>query len=153
MFNIWTINFKTYNTVTGLQTRIPRAFKPCWIQEPVILTDALGRVVPIHLELINSWDVFESVLIARFDQLPGQNKIARREYAIQENSLKLEIDRSQSFESSFLPGRRMDMSMIFKATDDRNRNSCPSCRAVSLVDSNFEMKWYLYRPSQCTTQV
>ncbi|KAH9209390.1 hypothetical protein DL95DRAFT_526918 [Leptodontidium sp. 2 PMI_412] len=148
MFNIWTVNFKTYNAVINLQTRIPRECKPCWIQEPLILTDALGRVAPIHLELINSWHVFESVLIARFDRLPGQEKIVRREYAIQETNLKLEIDRSQSFESSFLPGRRLDMSMVFQAVDDRGENSCPSCRTTSHVDSDSEIKclkcgtWY-----------
>lgn len=59
MFNIWTVNLKTYNAVMNFQTCIRREFKPCWIQEPLILTDALGRVAPIHLELINSWDVFE----------------------------------------------------------------------------------------------
>ncbi|PVH79678.1 hypothetical protein DL98DRAFT_214990 [Cadophora sp. DSE1049] len=148
MFNIWFVNFKTYHAVVDLQTRIPREFKPCWIQEPLILTDALGRVAPIHLELINSWDVFESVLVARFNQLPGQGKITRREYAIQETTLKLEIDRSQSFESSFLPGRKLDMSMIFKAFDGRNENSCPSCRTTSHVNSDSEIKcskcgtWY-----------
>ncbi|KAH8589052.1 hypothetical protein B0O99DRAFT_677018, partial [Bisporella sp. PMI_857] len=57
---IWTLSFKTYNVMADLQSRIPKEFGPFWIQEPVFLTDALGRVAPIHLELINSWDVFDS---------------------------------------------------------------------------------------------
>ncbi|KAH6721849.1 hypothetical protein BKA61DRAFT_164201 [Leptodontidium sp. MPI-SDFR-AT-0119] len=148
MRSIWTINFKTYNAVVDLQTRIPREFKPCWIQEPLILTDALGRVAPIHLELINSWDVFESVLIARFNHLPGHRKIARREYAIQEASRKLDIDRSQPYESAFLPGCSLDMSMCFKTFDDNKENSCPSCRKVSHENFDLEIKclkcgmWY-----------
>ena len=36
-------------TPTGLGTH--------WPQEPVTLEDALGFIVPIHLELVNSWDV------------------------------------------------------------------------------------------------
>jgi hypothetical protein len=69
MFKMWTLNFRTYNAVVELQTKIPQKFQPCWIQEPLILTDPLGRVTPIHLELINSWAVFQSVIVARFEKL------------------------------------------------------------------------------------
>ncbi|MAD87603.1 MAG: hypothetical protein CL912_31985 [Deltaproteobacteria bacterium] len=88
--------------------------------------------------------MFESVLIARFDRLPGHGKIVRREYAIQETHLKLEIDRSLSFESSFLPGRQLDMSMIFKASGDWSKNTCPGCHTASYVTSDSGIKWYSY---------
>jgi hypothetical protein len=63
--------YDSYKVLLDVQSRIPREFKPCWIQEPVMLTDALGRVAPIHIELVNSWEVFDSVLTARFINLPG----------------------------------------------------------------------------------
>jgi hypothetical protein len=94
MGKIWTLSFKTYNIVVDLQSRIPKELGPCWIQEPVILTDALDRVAPIHLELINSWGVFDSVLAARFIDLPGEGKIARREYAIHEQNLERDVQRT-----------------------------------------------------------
>lgn len=149
MFKIWTLNFKTYNAVLDLQTRIPQEFKPCWIQEPLILTDPLGRIAPIHLELINSWEVFETVLVARFNRLPGQGKITRREYAITEANLKFDIDRTQSFESSFIPGRRLDMSMVFKGHDELMGTSCPSCRQKSSEASSIQVKWYAILLPHC----
>jgi hypothetical protein len=33
--------------------------------------DAHGRIAPIHLELVNTWDIFEAVLAARFSGLPS----------------------------------------------------------------------------------
>jgi hypothetical protein len=144
MGKIWTLNFKTYNVVVDLQSRIPKEFRPCWIQEPVILTDALGRVAPIHLELINSWDVFDSVLTARFIDLPGEGKIARREYAIHEQNLGRDIQRTQPFTACFLPGRHLDMMVVFQnknESSDTLKNSCPSCKADSKEQSSSTKKW------------
>ena len=106
MRNIWTLNFMTYSVVIDLQSRIPKEFGLCWIQEPVIPTDALGRVASIRLELINSWEVFDSVLALRFIDLPGEGKVARREYAIYEQNLERDVQQTQPFTACFLPGRR-----------------------------------------------
>jgi hypothetical protein len=35
----------------------PRGLDTHWKQAPVTLEDALGNLIPIPLELINSWDV------------------------------------------------------------------------------------------------
>lgn len=114
MARIWTLNFRSYNILLDLQTRVPREFEPCWIQEPLILTDALGHIAPVHLELVNSWDLWESVLEARFRNIPGERKIKRKEYALQDRFSQQDIQRSASFESCFLPGRRVDMSIVSK---------------------------------------
>lgn len=45
-----------HNNIVSLQAT-PRGLGTHWQQEPVILEDALGFVVPIPLELVNSWDV------------------------------------------------------------------------------------------------
>lgn len=126
MTRIWSLNFRSYNILLQLQTRVPPEFESCWIQEPLILTNALGRIAPVHLELINSWDVLESVLEARFRNIPGERKITRREYVLQDRSSQLDIERSASFESSFLPGRKIDMSMVFKQGPSTGA-SCPGC--------------------------
>jgi hypothetical protein len=144
MGKIWTLSFKTYNIVVDLQSRIPKELGPCWIQEPVILTDALDRVAPIHLELINSWGVFDSVLAARFIDLPGEGKIARREYAIHEQNLERDVQRTQPFTSCFLPGRRLDMMVVFQnknESSDTLKNSCPSCKTDSKGQSSSMTKW------------
>lgn len=87
-----------YNTI-DIQQRMPNQTGPCWIQEPATLTDALGRVSPIHLVFINSWEVFDSVLAARFLNLPGQKNLRRGEYALQSQDATRDLKRNQPFET------------------------------------------------------
>jgi hypothetical protein len=140
MAQIWTLNFRSYKILLDLQTRVPREFEPCWIQEPLILTDALGRVAPIHLELINSWDVLESVLMARFRNIPGERKVMQGEYALQDRGSLRDIEKSQVFESSFLPGRKVDMSMIFEQKHTIVK-SCPGCQLEMKEDNAISTIW------------
>ncbi|KAE9362640.1 hypothetical protein N431DRAFT_424419 [Stipitochalara longipes BDJ] len=129
MNKIWTISFGSYKILLNIQTRLPRDFGPCWVQEPVTFIDALGRVAPIHIELVNSWEVFEVSLEARFLNLPRANKIKSGEYAISDSASKRDLVRSQAFTSAFLPGRRINMSMLFQ--EYRSDNSCPVYRHES----------------------
>lgn len=57
MQKIWNINILTYKAIVTLQSRLPPQLERCWTQEPVTLRDALGRVTPVHLEFIESWEV------------------------------------------------------------------------------------------------
>ena len=50
------ISFDTWKTVTSIQSQLQRQLSP-WTQAPVTFDDALGRVVPIPLELVDSWEV------------------------------------------------------------------------------------------------
>jgi hypothetical protein len=145
MARIWTLNFRSYSILLDLQTRVPREFQPCWIQEPLILTDALGRVAPVHLELINSWDVLESVLAARFQNIAGERKIKRREYALQDRGSLNDIDRNAPFDVCFLPGRRVDMTMIFKETQPQTV-SCPGCGMAATQTDPTGSNWYDHSP-------
>lgn len=51
------IDSRTYDTVLVIQTLNPNHLQRSWTQETVMLEDALGRVTPVHLELIDSWEV------------------------------------------------------------------------------------------------
>jgi len=139
MSSILTVNREVYKALLDFQSRIPREFKPCWIQEPVMLTDALGRIMPIHIELVNSWEVFDTVLATRFMGLPGQRKIARKEVAFQDRYLTKDVERTQSFEACFLPGRRIDMSMVFKQINPCT--SCPKCGLEADCTSGAVTQW------------
>ena len=139
MNSILTASQNSYKFLLDDQSRVPREFKPCWIQEPVILTDALGRIMPIHIELVNSWEVFDCVLAARFVNLPGEGKIARKEVAFQDRYLAKDVERCHSFESCFLPGRRIDMSMIFKQINPCK--SCPKCGLEADCTSGAVTQW------------
>ena len=146
MAKIWTLNFKTYSTVVEIQSRIPKELGACWTQEPLILTAALGRVAPIHLELINSWDSFDSVLEARFIGLPGEGKVIRGEYAIHEPILNRDLQHTQPFSACFLPGSRLDMMMVFTNVNelgDTHKNSCPRCKADCREEASSTAEWYV----------
>jgi hypothetical protein len=140
MARIWTLNFRSYNILLDLQTRVPREFEPYWIQEPLILTDALGRVAPVHLELINSWHVLEAVLAARFRNIPGERKVEQGEYALQDRGSLRDIERSQSFETNFPPGRKVDMSIVFNRRQPTG-NPCPACGVESESDGATATTW------------
>ena len=51
------INSMTYDAVLSLNARIPAQLDRVWTQDPVMLEDALGRLMPFHLEFIDSWEV------------------------------------------------------------------------------------------------
>lgn len=63
-------------------------------EEPIILEDAIGRVAPVHLRFITSWDAFDAVLDIRFKGKEGHDKVRRREFTLQERATGREIDRA-----------------------------------------------------------
>jgi hypothetical protein len=143
MRRIWTLSFRSYNILLDLQTRVPPEFAQCWIQEPLILTDAIGRVAPVHLELINSWEVLESVLVARFRNIPGgERKIKHNEYALQDRKSLKDLERDLPFEACFMPGGKVDMAMIFQGSQSWG-NSCPSCGKGSEHRQSVAVIWYV----------
>ena len=66
----------TYNAILVLQARMPAQLDKCWMQDPVILEDALGRVTPFHLEFLDSWEV-RLVLGVRFVHLAYESGFRR----------------------------------------------------------------------------
>lgn len=153
------INLLTYNAALSLQTRIPSQLGGCWRQEPVTLTDAHDRVWPIPLELIDSWEVctstrfeshcsgltvsqaLEAVLEVKFRQVPGHQKIKRREYTLRALHMSADIEHSVPFTSHFLPGRHVDMTMLFKGGPE---SSCPGCKLETVraeADAECQIQW------------
>jgi len=69
--------------------------------------------------------VFESVLAARFLNLQGQKKLQRRENALQRKDATADLERSQPFESCFVPGEDINTYFSFEAII--LTNGCPKC--------------------------
>jgi hypothetical protein len=44
-------------TSVGVQACRPTGFASCWKQEPMTLEDAHGKLLPLPLELVVSWEV------------------------------------------------------------------------------------------------
>lgn len=58
---------------------------------------------------------------------PG--KIARGEFILEESRTKRRIDLSRDWDSCFLPGQRVEMSMTFQISREGG-NDCPGCKAT-----------------------
>ena len=66
MRKIFVVNRATYKAVMDIQTCLPSHLERTLYQEPFILEDAIGRIAPVHMQFINSWEAFDSVLELRF---------------------------------------------------------------------------------------
>ncbi|KAI4282036.1 MAG: hypothetical protein L6R38_003256 [Xanthoria sp. 2 TBL-2021] len=110
MQNIWSANVMTYKAIITLQSQLPRQLERTWTQSPVILKDALGRTTPVHLEFVETFEIFQTVLEMRFDQLPGHRKVQRKEYALSTEQSEQEIDSALAFRRWFRPGQEVDMN-------------------------------------------
>src|SRR5436190_21624377 len=109
MLNIYRLHVETYRSIINIQSMLSSHSERTLIQEPFILEDAIGRVAPVHLQFISSWEAFDSVLDLRFRDLPGHRKVKRKEFVLQERATSREIDRSYPWQASFLPGQRIDI--------------------------------------------
>ncbi|KAM5456233.1 hypothetical protein MaudCBS49596_001254 [Microsporum audouinii] len=99
-------------------------------QHPVELEDAHGRVTPFHVEFINSFEAFQAVLEARFRNVPGWKKVKNMEYVMKESHSNRRLNFNAPWESVFLPGRSVTMSMVFwMPPPDMLR--CPGCQLES----------------------
>ncbi len=147
--------------VMTLQTGLPSSLERSLADEPFILEDALGRKAPVHLQFIDSWDALHAVLEIRFQNLQGAEKVAGKEYVLQDHRTGRDILPSRPWVGTFLPGQRVEMSMIFKDIKGQPppstlpENRCPTCPRCQLrsVDSStsVDVNWYVRRSSNRST--
>jgi hypothetical protein len=137
-------NMKIFQIVLDIQSAIQHQL-PAQInrQEPVYFEDAHGRLAPFHVEFVNSLEAFEAVMEVRFRHVPGLKKFQRREYILQEPRSKRKLNLQAPWQSLFLPGRRVVMSMIFQ-TPQISMSSCPGCQTENAASSDAlqnEIRW------------
>jgi hypothetical protein len=144
MRRIISINVATYNAVIAIQGSLAGGLERSLIQEPFILEDAIGRVSPVHMQFISSWEAFHAVLDRRFQDVQGYKKVKNKEYILQERASRREISQSCPWDGAVLPGQRVDMSLIFSSEEKETvRTSCPSCRTESGDPQEAEVLWYV----------
>jgi hypothetical protein len=147
MNKIFRTSIATYEAVVSIQRVLPSHLERSMFREPFILEDAIGRVSPVHMDFINSWEAFDAILRLRFQNFQGFRKVQNKEYVLQEHATKREIKRTRPWDCAFLPGQRVDMSLVFmmKASaeqpDEIPSTNCPNCRAVSTVPQDSEAEW------------
>ncbi|KAL1854486.1 hypothetical protein Daus18300_011407 [Diaporthe australafricana] len=141
------INLATHRAVLSMQASMSNGLDRPLIQEPFVLEDALGRIAPVHLQFITSWQALEAVMLVRFEGLPGREKITTREFVLQEQATKREICLDQPWEIAFRPGSFVTMSLAFRRDikSAKGSNSCPYCGESSDKASSAEVCCMIYR--------
>ncbi|KAF3763114.1 hypothetical protein M406DRAFT_261991 [Cryphonectria parasitica EP155] len=139
----FTVSLATHRAVLSMQASMNNCLDRPLIQEPFVLEDALGRIAPVHLQFITSWQALEAVMLVRFEGLPGHEKITRREFVLQEQATRREISFDQPWEIAFRPGSSVSMSLTFRRNVDpaKGYNSCPYCGETSDKASSTEVRW------------
>jgi hypothetical protein len=69
----------------------------------------------------------------RFRHVPGLRKVQNNEYTIQEPLSKRKLDLKAPWDSVFLPGRKFNMSIVFRKAQNPV-SSCPGCQTENAVD-------------------
>jgi hypothetical protein len=152
---IFSINVATYKMVLELKTSLPGYLERSLLNEPFILEDAIGRISPVHLQFISSWEALDSVLETRFRGLQGHKKVQSGHWVLQDHATGREISRRRNWEGTFLPGQRVNMSLLIQRettvdafdssaqTKTSNQAACPRCQADAPDSSGAEIQWYV----------
>ena len=93
MQRIFKTNVATYEAVVALQRVLPSHLERAMFRDPFVLEDAIGRISPVHMDFINSWDAFDAILRLCFQDVQGYKKVQNKEYIFQEHATKREIKR------------------------------------------------------------
>ncbi|KAL9050967.1 MAG: hypothetical protein Q9162_006318 [Coniocarpon cinnabarinum] len=107
------------------------------------VTDAFGERFPMHLQFVNSWEVFDAAMEARFRGQKGHRKILEKQFALQNVGNQIELSRRRPWKAVVKPGQQLDMEIIFSrsgivAPDGR---SCPGCSFVGTDGSDDLHEW------------
>jgi hypothetical protein len=112
----------------------------------LFLEDALGRIACIPTEIITTFDEFQLILEKQFQHAPGLQKVKLREYALVDESTRETLDAHKSWDSAYIPGRKVNMSMVFKSLPVVRRLDdlyCPGCMgaAVKMFYDTRQLQW------------
>ncbi|KAI9692927.1 MAG: hypothetical protein M1822_004922 [Bathelium mastoideum] len=88
-------NFRMFNLVAN-GSSLPR--QPSF-EQPVKFQDAHGRVLPIQVAWIDTWNHFETMLKWKFSTVPGLGKIERGEYILSDSFGKRDLDQTKPIQS------------------------------------------------------
>jgi hypothetical protein len=85
--------------------------------------DAIGRVFPVHLNTITSWEAFAFIMSERFKDAPGARRVRQRLYKLIEHATDREVDQRKNWKKAFRPQQKIVMSLLCKQKDDVVANS------------------------------
>ena len=133
-------NVQIFQIVLNLQNIIVRLPGQIDRQQPVYLTDAVGRTSPFHLEFIQSAEALISVLTVTFKDYGVEEKIRKGEFFLEDAVTKQDIDLQANWNHCFTPGQHVEMGMIFQRYYTSN-SKCPHCHFDYNADIGQSFKW------------
>ncbi|KAK2040333.1 hypothetical protein LZ31DRAFT_504516 [Colletotrichum somersetense] len=129
--------------LSSIRTVIMRLERPI-SEEYFTFEDATGKLFPIHLRTVTSWEAFEYIIADKFKGRKGAHRTQRRRYSLQERASGRAVDRSLNWESAFLPYQKIDMSLMCREAEKtaltKSSPSCPRCSTVSPGETGVEVQ-------------
>jgi hypothetical protein len=139
------LNMAIYNEVVMVRTvQASRLERPI-TEEYFVLEDAVGRIDPVQLRFIDSWDAFNAVLATRFKGRSGANRVSQRHYTLQEHATGREINQSLPWSRAVLPGQKLDMSILCRSSPSLDGrlvvSTCPRCQMPCEALPDTDIDW------------
>lgn len=90
--------------------------------------------------IVDISQMFDSILLSHFQTLPGEKKVQKREFELEDSVTRGKLARTRSWSQISKPGRKIEMSMIFK---DFGKTSvvCPKCDTISKEGKGIQVEW------------
>ena len=139
MQSIFITPLLTYKIFRDSQGRLPSHLERRLYQEPFVLEDSHGRIKPIYMDCINSWDAFHAWIDVQFRELHGHKLVRDKDYVLHEEAVNRDIELGRPWESAFLPGQKIVMCMII--VDYTDALCCPQCFLDLSNPYDAETKW------------
>ncbi|KAI1873183.1 uncharacterized protein JN550_003436 [Neoarthrinium moseri] len=138
-------NLLIYREVMAIRSTQLASIERPLPEEFFMLEDAVGRVVPIHLRTIDSWEAFNTLLIVRFKDRRGAKRVAAQRYTLQEQESGRLIRRDIPWSMAVRPRLTIYMSIICKESMTPNTalSSCPNCHTVPASSLKSSVRWWV----------
>jgi Ubiquitin-like domain len=84
--------------------------------------------------------MLDSILLCHFRAIAGEEKVQKREFEIEDSANRSTLSRKRPWSQISKPGRKVDMSMIFKDIV-KTRMVCPKCDTISREEKDVQVEW------------
>ncbi|KAK1455573.1 hypothetical protein CMEL01_04333, partial [Colletotrichum melonis] len=125
-------------------------------QRLLFFEDALGVVVVLPIEWLESWEHLRSLISNRFESKMGHQKVLRGEYASEDEANGFEVT-LLPWNKAIRPGRKINMAMKFRRVEEGSKAEdhvyiCPGCHAVrsDAQDDQINLKCGMWMRSSRT---
>jgi len=106
-------NLRVFHMMLDIHQFVFRVPSQVSRQQPVYMTDALGKESPFHLEFVRSAEALIAILKVNFRSTrTGPRMIEQGEFMIEDDATKKHINLASDWETCSSPGQRVSMSMV-----------------------------------------